>query len=89
MTELKPCGTTAAYQRHRKRKETACDECKAAVAAYNRAYREANPRVAQQQREYNKIMDESVKRLISRHFPEFRQIREVVRREFRLREEAS
>lgn len=83
MTELKPCGTTAAYQRHRKRKETACDDCKAAVAAYNRAYRAANPQIAVQQREGNQIRDEAVKRLISRHFPEFRQIREVVRREFR------
>lgn len=83
MTELKPCGTTAAYQRHRKRKEEPCAACRTAVAEYNRAYRAANPRVAEQQREHRKITDEAVKRLITKHFPEFRAIRNVVRRQFR------
>lgn len=31
--ELKPCGTPAAYRRHLRNNEEACDECKAAVAA--------------------------------------------------------
>ena len=32
--DLQPCGTTAAYQRHRRRREDPCDDCK-------RAWREA------------------------------------------------
>lgn len=36
MAELKPCGTHAAYQRHRKRGESPCTACKDAEAAYVR-----------------------------------------------------
>lgn len=31
---LTDCGTYAGYQRHRKRKETPCEPCKAALATY-------------------------------------------------------
>jgi hypothetical protein len=34
--ELQPCGTAAGYQRHRKRGEKTCPDCKAAMAAYKR-----------------------------------------------------
>ena len=33
----KPCGTTAAYKRHRRHGETPCDACKAAWAEFIRA----------------------------------------------------
>lgn len=36
---LKPCGTLAAYQRHLKDGEPACEACLAARAAYSRDYR--------------------------------------------------
>ncbi|GAA1714554.1 hypothetical protein [Brachybacterium phenoliresistens] len=39
--ELKPCGTTAAYKRHRRRDEEACDACKRAVRDEKRARRAA------------------------------------------------
>lgn len=32
VSQLKPCGTAAAYRRHLRNGEEACDECKAAVA---------------------------------------------------------
>ena len=35
---LRPCGTDAAYRRHRKRGEAACDPCKAAHNAATKAY---------------------------------------------------
>ncbi|WP_395109829.1 hypothetical protein [Actinomadura sp. SCN-SB] len=34
--DLKPCGTTAAYQRHLRRGETPCDACREASNAENR-----------------------------------------------------
>ena len=37
------CGTTSAYQRHRRRGEEACDACKAALRTYQAEYRAANP----------------------------------------------
>jgi hypothetical protein len=36
---LKPCGTRAAYRRHRRHGETPCQPCRAAAAAYKRQYR--------------------------------------------------
>lgn len=35
--QLRPCGTVAAYRRHRNHGETPCEACRAAVAAYSRA----------------------------------------------------
>lgn len=34
--DVQPCGTTAAYQRHLKSGEPACEACRAARAAYTR-----------------------------------------------------
>jgi hypothetical protein len=36
--DVKPCGTRAAYTRHRQRGETPCPDCTAANSAYHRAY---------------------------------------------------
>ena len=36
---LAPCGTIAAYTRHRRNNETPCDPCRLAKNAYNREYR--------------------------------------------------
>lgn len=36
---LQPCGTRAAYRRHRAHGEVTCAACCAAVAEYNRQYR--------------------------------------------------
>lgn len=40
---LQPCGTIGAFQRHKRRGESPCDACRAAHAAWHRAYRAANP----------------------------------------------
>lgn len=37
--DLHGCGTTGGYMRHRRRRETPCDECSAAQRAYWREYR--------------------------------------------------
>jgi acyl-CoA reductase-like NAD-dependent aldehyde dehydrogenase len=37
-----PCGTYAGYQRHRRAGQSACVECKAALAAYVAQYRRDN-----------------------------------------------
>lgn len=36
MADLAPCGTRAAYERHRRRNEEPCRACKDASAAYQR-----------------------------------------------------
>ncbi len=41
MSEIK-CGTYAGYQRHTRRKEPACDPCKAASAEHSREFRARN-----------------------------------------------
>lgn len=38
--DMKPCGTEAAYRRHRRRGEPACQPCRQAHAAYNLGHRE-------------------------------------------------
>jgi hypothetical protein len=40
--ELKPCGTSASYQRHRRRGEEPCGPCKAAIAEHSRDVRARN-----------------------------------------------
>lgn len=40
---LQPCGTNAAYARHRKKGERPCDECLEARARYIRAWRSSQP----------------------------------------------
>lgn len=42
MTSLKPCGTNAAYARHRNAGEEACRECKNAHADYINAWNAKN-----------------------------------------------
>lgn len=37
-SELQPCGTYGAWQRHRKKGETPCEPCHQAKLAYQRAY---------------------------------------------------
>lgn len=39
--QLQPCGTIAAYNRHVKRRDPACQPCRAARAEYSRQWRRA------------------------------------------------
>jgi len=43
VARLAPCGTRAAYSRHRKAGEPACDACRAANGAYSAMYRRRSP----------------------------------------------
>ncbi len=45
---LKGCGTTAAYTRHRRRKETACDACAEAWRTYGRGQKRARTAAVKQ-----------------------------------------
>lgn len=42
--ELQPCGTYAAWQRHKKNNEDPCESCWRARRQYQRAYRKVAPR---------------------------------------------
>ncbi len=42
-TTLQPCGTYAAYQRHRKHGEEPCADCRAANTEYSVQYRRNSP----------------------------------------------
>ncbi|GAA1891607.1 WhiB family transcriptional regulator [Williamsia serinedens] len=41
-SELQPCGTYAAYQRHMRRKEKVCDECRRAMVQKSQSRRRAS-----------------------------------------------
>lgn len=61
-TKPQGCGTTAAYQRHLRAGETACDDCKAAWAKKSADRYEANPEAARQRtRRYKKRHPEKVR----------------------------
>lgn len=41
---MKPCGTYAGYQTHKRRNEEACADCKRANSEYSQQYRGSKPR---------------------------------------------
>nr|WP_211579473.1 hypothetical protein [Mobiluncus mulieris] len=43
--ELKPCGTPAAYRRHKRHHEPPCEACREAVAKYKRGRRQVRKRL--------------------------------------------
>ena len=49
--ELEPCGTRAAYQRHRRAGEEPCGPCREAMRAANRQFEEARPTRKRNRRE--------------------------------------
>lgn len=67
---LQPHGTTGAYQRHRKRGEEPCDDCRAAQATYMRELRR-NPNVREADRAQAKAYKAAESRLRERHRAEF------------------
>jgi hypothetical protein len=81
--ELKPCGTTAAYVRHRRNGETPCQACRDAWAADHRARLDADPRLKAQDRDRTRIRDAAAALLIERHREEFDQLLAEVRRQER------
>lgn len=81
--ELAPCGTPAAYQRHRRRGEEIDDACREAINAYNRAYAEAHPHITEVRRAGSIIRAEAIRRLIASDPEAFIHIRAHVQAEFR------
>lgn len=72
--ELKPCGTHAAYQRHRRRGETPCTACLAANAAKTRAHKRASPDYVQRCNERNAARERARIRLAREYPARFREL---------------
>lgn len=66
-----PCGTYAAYQRHRAANEDACVPCKAAANDYQAAYRRANPQSVRQRTATQTAWRRAASRLAAAHRQEF------------------
>lgn len=64
--QLQPCGTPAAYQRHRHRGEPIDDACRVAVNAYVTAYRKATGY------RHNKARSRALTRLARRYHEAYR-----------------
>lgn len=72
--ELKPCGTHAAYQRHRRSGEPPCSACLAANAEKTRAHKQASPDYVQRCNERNKARERARVRLAREYPARFRQL---------------
>lgn len=87
ITELKPCGTYGAAQRHARRKEPLCDPCQAARTAYMAERRATDPKAYKNEQIRNAARSRALWRLadqFSKHFENY-YIEEVNK----VREEAS
>ena len=84
-TELQPCGTHGAYQRHHKAGETPCDACRAANAAYMKARRDAWPAHLTRSVRGAKARQAALRLLAERHPVEFASLLESARWEAGLR----
>lgn len=60
---LKPCGTLAAYQRHLRRGEAPCADCRRANRDYHRRDRATNPKRQEREAIYNAAYDRAATRL--------------------------
>jgi hypothetical protein len=68
------CGTPAGYQRHRRRNEQPCDDCRVANAAYMRDFRQRKPEFAAKARASSNARSRAVWRLAARYPDEYRQL---------------
>lgn len=67
-------GTYGGYQAHRKRGEAACDDCRAALTAYARAYRAANLEARAAELTRNAAYRRALTRLRARHEAEYQRL---------------
>ena len=67
VTTFRSCGTYAGYQAHRRAHEPACDQCRAANAAYSALCRAVNPAVRDRVRWLNKTRGRALERLAREH----------------------
>ena len=82
MGDLKPCGTTAAYQRHVRAGEEACEPCKEANRAHTAMLRATNEHVRTQGRKNTRAQNRAKQRLVAA----YRDVYEVLLLEEKQRE---
>lgn len=73
------CGTKAGYQRHRRRKEEPCADCRTANAAYLREWRQ-RPDAAVSTRICNRARARAAQALVKLHPDEYRRLLKAERR---------
>jgi len=71
VTALQPCGTHAAYQRHRRAGETPCEKCKNGNAVYMRMLRAGNEAVRDNSRKNTRAHNRAKQRLADLHPDEY------------------
>ena len=81
MTELQPCGTYGAYQRHLRLNEEPCDPCRKASNAYQRDLRRRNPAVLANSRFLVATRNRAMQQLADKHQREFLEILSEIRQE--------
>lgn len=67
MSDLKPCGTIAAYRRHQRHGEQPCEACQKVWAAYHRGYINSSPEVRARARAYTKAYGRAARRIAAAH----------------------
>ena len=61
------CGTTSGYNKHRRKGEEACAECRDAIATYKREYLARRPDINRKQNDYTKAHGRAAMRLVESH----------------------
>ena len=73
MTTPDECGTYAAYQRHRRRRERACDACREASRVYH-SNRRRDPKVRAAENRDTNARSRALWRLADEHRARFREL---------------
>lgn len=68
------CGTYAGYQRHVRRGEVTCADCRRASAAYMRQFRESRPDIRADERRRNAARDRAAWRLVDEYRSRFHEL---------------
>jgi hypothetical protein len=72
--KVQPCGTKAAYNRHKKYGEEPCDACRQANRAHNQAQYATSPERRLKQIAHAKAQGRARSRLVRRHLAEYREL---------------
>jgi hypothetical protein len=67
-------GTDAGYQRHMRRAESPCEECRAARRDYMRDLRVRNPQIQAAHKRYMRARNRALEQLAREHPERFRQL---------------
>jgi hypothetical protein len=77
--QLKPCGTRAAYERHRKHSEKPCDACMKAAATHTAAKRESRPDVREAERTRQRVIARAMRQLAREYPARFLEIHDALK----------